>query len=166
MSRRPAHWPRPRCESVGGEGYRCRLKEHGPEVDHRCRLTIWDDESAYEPKFQVVGTPWGTYDVAALKRIAAEHGKPVEVNVADDHDPDAVDPAWARGVDLGTPLVLVRGIVVDGRHRLHKAALKGRTWLPAWNLTTEQAEPALVDPERLVQIERDHEEYVAWATGQ
>lgn len=165
VSRRPAHWPRPRCESVGGEGYRCRLREHGPEVDHRCRLTIWDDESAYEPRLQVVGTPWGTYDVAALKRLAADHGEPHEVYVPLRHEPGAVDRAWARGVDLASPLVLVEGTVVDGRHRLHKAALRGQDHLPAWSLTAEQAAPALLDPERLAQIDRDDAEFRTWAAG-
>lgn len=167
MSRRPAHWPRPRCESVGGEGYRCRLREHGEDVDHTAvgwaGTMLWDDESAFEPRLQVVTTPWGTYDVGALRRIAEERGAPLDVIVTRHHEPDAVNREWARGVDLATPLVLIHGSVVDGRHRLHKAALKGREYLPGWHLTPGDAAPALLDPERLAQVERDDAEFRTWA---
>lgn len=163
MSRPPAHWPRPRCESVGGDGWRCRQRTHKRGTDHSGGNTLWDDETAFEPRLQVVGTPWGTFDVAALKRLAAEHGVPVDLDVAANWEPDAVNREWARGVDLASPLVLIRGRVVDGRHRLHKAALARRTWMPAWSLTLGQAEPALLEPERVAQINRDDAEHRAWA---
>lgn len=163
MSRRPAHWPRPRCESIGGEGYRCRLREHGPNVDHRAPGNLWDDESAFQPRLQVVSTSWGTYDVAALKRLAAEHGEPADVVVEWHHDPHVVDREWSRGVDLASPLILVGGRVVDGRHRLHKAALKGVETLPGWRLTPEQAAPALMDPEHLAEVDEADAAFRAWA---
>lgn len=127
---------------------------------------LWDDESAFEPKLQVVTTPWGTYDVAVLRRVAAEVGEPGDVDVLWHVDSAAVDRTWSGGVDLASPLVLVAERVVDGRHRLYKAERRGRAVLPGWHLTPAQAAAAVLSPERLAQIDADDAAYRGqWASA-
>lgn len=161
---------RPRCPSVGPEGYRCRRRLHDPvppeptpayEVCHRATgwqgLMFWDDGTAAERPTQMASWTGITgeevaWDVERLIEIAATK-EPFTVPVDWHVEPDQVDPKHWRSVDVHTPIILVphpvsgHPVCVDGRHRLYKAWRQHRGAIPAVMLTEEEERSARVSTE-------------------
>lgn len=156
---------RPRCTSVGPEGYRCRRREHGPVPPdplppladcHSGGGSFWDDETAMERPLQCVslGSNDIIWDVTLLQR-QAESQPVVQVPVDRYVAPEHVNRRFSywRTVDVHTPIILAphpetgRAVVLDGRHRLFKAWKQGRATVPAVVLSEAQERAARLNPE-------------------
>lgn len=157
---------RPRCPSVGPEGYRCRRRLHDPVTEEAandlaaCHTAVgwpgqmfWDDATQMESPRQEVSFGDGdiVWDVARLIALARAT-VPQDVPVAEHVDPDAVnrfDSYW-RSVDVHTPIILAPHpthgypVVLDGRHRLYKAWKTGREYVPGVLLTRAEERAARV----------------------
>lgn len=174
---------RPRCPSVGPEGYRCRRRVHGPvpadpmpplEVCHVAYgwqgSMYWDDESAAGERDEHVSMGDGeiVWSVNRLIEIAAtkEVGTiPVDKFV----EPDLVNMqhGYWRTVDIHTPVILIQHpetaalVVVDGRHRLYKAWKQGREAVPAVVLSRAEETSARLSDEDAARADTEYAEYLA-----
>lgn len=108
----------------------------------------WSDDEAARGPWETVtlhGERYG-WDVARLIDAAQGH-EPVMVDPAG-YVEDVTDRAWARGVDVWSPVIFVphpdtgRWVLVDGRHRVFKAARMGMAGVPAVFLTEAEEEAA------------------------
>lgn len=173
---------KPRCPSVGPNGYRCRRRLHGPvpadpmPADEDCHVArgwfgvdYWDDESAMQRPSQHVSVGDGevVWDVARLVEQTA--GMEAEAaSVAWFLDPDVVTPAHWRTVDLHTPIIVAphpdsgRLVCLDGRHRVYKAHRLGRVLIPAYVLSEEQERAARLSPEKVAAADEQHAAHEAW----
>ena len=168
---------RPLCPSVGPNGLRCRRRVHGPvPADpmppiEECHVAygwqgmdVWDDETAIDPPVQTVSMGEVVWDVAALVEAAANLPV-VQVPVIQYVDPDLVNPAHWRTVDVHTPIILAphpdtgRLVALDGRHRLYKAYRLGMETIGATTLQESDEYAARMTPERIAEVEEAH---AAW----
>lgn len=178
---------KPRCPSVGPDGYRCRRRVHGPvppepmppiEECHRAfafgQTFAWDDETQNDPPDQHVsmGAAEVTWDVSRLIEQAA--GQPVHpLPVALYVDPENVNRRFSywRDVDIHTPVILAPHpdtgdyVVLDGRHRLYKAWKRGKGTVPAVFLTREQEIACRLSSEDAVRIEEEYRRFQQFTRG-